>query len=1274
MLVHVGISEVSVSHDSSTRYITITCDSNHRHGYCSSPSESLEHIASTQTVNQSSVYIRVNVCQLNLNMSVNFSRLSELNIDGELDLNTKIVCTSNTGLMFHDIANVVLTNLMIEGCGAAIKASQRHTYISAIIVLYGRDMSLTNVTVTNSTGIGLMLHKLKGGVVQIKSSRFQRNTLQDHRNGPLVLGGGGVHIGDLSPSCPITIKFDSCLFKENVARTNYHNQLYTNDLGQPAGRYGLGGGVAILLDKRLTDIHIIFTGCTFTKNEAVKGAGLFASIGGVNMRNVLVRVENCVFEENVCSMSNPIASGGGMAISFSDASNDFTSNMYSISNVTFKNNCAQYGGGLHFFSHHRRINDQSNKVEIDSCTFEGNKAHMGSAIDISPNIFDRLSDGVLVTPLFRNCIFSNNMVVVNTNENHMQATYGIGTLFVSLYSIKFEDYNKFENNLGTAIHIVNGNIDMSQSSVSFCNNTAVHGGAVSLIGLSSVIVGPDRNYEFVKNRAYEKGGAMYILAIDSHDFTSSRTCFIRYITNVPIKEWNSTIRFVGNKATSGRGDAIFATSLYACQVVNNGTTLDPQYELVNVRDVFDVRGIVIKDNSLCTNNCHAVATEAALLRYDDHRPVKNLVIVPGENVDHGVTFVDDLGNEAPVTLIKVSRQTSKVFPDTTQSVCFGTHIIIDGEENARDMVYLQSTTSRPTLVQLNVSLLECPPGLKFNDTTFKCICDHEGYVGLAKCNDSTLVSYINPGYWIGLAEDSRNKSRTELMTSHCLSFFCNYNHSYKQGEAIKLPKVKSKLHESLCGRARTGIACGSCAPGYTTYFHSPTFQCRPVKLCHLGWLFYILSELIPVTLVFVLVIAFNINFTSGALNGFIFFSQLLYSFNIDASGMILFPPIIDGFITAYRLLYGPFSLDFFQAENLSFCLFPNASALDMLAFKYITIAYALILMVLVIWFMNKCGGRCLGKWCRITTMKASVIHGISTFLILCYSQCIRISLNLLDNFSLHTKRGSDINVSWRVWLNGDMVYFSRKHMLYALPAFVSLLTIGIVPPILLLAYPLCNRLLAFFSIEDSKIVNYLSEKVRISSLKPLLDTFQGSFKDNLRFFAGLYFIYRWIAQTISVAPSTGFSQYDLYTNCVLTVILALHSLCQPYAQRAHNIIDSLLLADLTLITAISFFHLYVVRTKVGRETVVDNITGSAVLQLALMYLPLVVMLGYVVLLVYKHRRKCGRGYQMSSDGSTRTFSRMMMKLVDPVRSKEESVYMDELPHRMIANDVDYEQF
>ena len=129
-----------------------------------------------------------------------------------------------------------------------------------------------------------------------------------------------------------------------------------------------------------------------------------------------------------------------------------------------------------------------------------------------------------------------------------------------------------------------------------------------------------------------------------------------------------------------------------------------------------------------------------------------------------------------------------------------------------------------------------------------------------------------------------------------------------------------------------GTLCGSCRPNYTVHYHSPDFLCKPVdkSLCKLGWFFYILSELVPVTAVFITVLILNISFTSGAVNGFILFCQLIDSLDVDATGIITltFPQAIGRTITyptqVYQVIYGFFNLDFFNSEPLSFYLWNGA--------------------------------------------------------------------------------------------------------------------------------------------------------------------------------------------------------------------------------------------------------------------------------------------------------------------------------------------------------------
>ena len=300
-------------------------------------------------------------------------------------------------------------------------------------------------------------------------------------------------------------------------------------------------------------------------------------------------------------------------------------------------------------------------------------------------------------------------------------------------------------------------------------------------------------------------------------------------------------------------------------------------------------------------------------------------------------------------------------------------------------------------------------------------------------------------------------NRSELATSACR--FCGYGNSTSSSSEVVLPRTYSELNKVVCGYTRTGIACGRCQENYTVHFHSSGFLCKPAEPagCKFGWFFYILSELIPLTVVFICVLILNIRFTSGATNGFILFSQLLGTFDIDASGIAAFSDSvkhqINDWTQGYQIICGIFNLNIFNFESLSFCLWKGASALDMLAFKYFSILYILLLIMLVVWIMNKCGGRCCGRYCRITTVKASVVHGISTFFEMCYAHCLSVSLGLLVHMDVGVKEGSDFKPYTRVWLNGEIVYFSKEHLPYALPALFCLLIVGLLPPCLLYTSP-----------------------------------------------------------------------------------------------------------------------------------------------------------------------------------------------------------------------------
>ena len=1252
---------------------TIECD-HHMDSECGSPS--LEQIAWNITENSTGhIDITIRTAYLLLRTNITFSGLESLTISGNADMNTTISCQGSdlAGLVFSSLAELTITDLTVVHCGTAAMGK----YASAIAIFRGRDVSIENLVVEESKGIGLMIANHQGRTVQIDSSNFLENKLPtDNPTYLEVGGGGGVYIGgfEQDPSDSIFMIFTNCIFRENIAHTEHFDFLYTNDLGEPVTGYGLGGGAAILFNRGLTNIHVLFSNCTFTKNEAFKGGGLTVDIGrgDTETRNITVRVEASVFEENGCGPSNTTISGGGIHVSFAtQRSANIVLNHIYIRDVNFTNNCAHFGGGVYFYSDIEKSINLSNSITVEGCTFEGNSAHTGSAVDITPNVFRRFSNGIRITPIFRDCRFMHNTIRANFQAGRIQTTYGIGTLYVSLYSIILEGYNTFEDNLGTAIHVVNGKVNMSQSSVSFFRNHGHQGGAMALVGEAFVIFGPNKSYSFVNNTALGKGGGLYVQVVDNHDITASKTCFIQYSpgnSHIPARDWTANVTFAGNIARgAGKGHAIFATSLYPCQTINIGTKKEQELKTIDASMIFSKRKIVIKENADVEG--HQIATEGASFILTRGYQLK---AIPGERFNHGVIILDDLNQTTTVVLTAVINNilTSNVQLDMAFSSCVGEHIILKGMPGDAAALYLHTITPRLSYTRLLVEIAECPPGFKHDSALQECVCNAEEYTGLVKCNTTEFHGYIAPGFWTGLVSDADNDSRIELATSFCPLRFCNYNGTDTSGSAIQLPQTREELDEALCGKVRTGIACGNCKPGFTTYFHSPNFRCKPADptLCKVGWLFYILSELVPVTVIFVTVLVLNISFTSGTVNGFIFFCQVLTSLHIDGNGFITFSPLLATLTRGYQLIYDIFNFDMFQSDPLSFCLWPNASALDMLAFKYVTIIYALLLVILVIWFMGRFHRftKYFGTCCRITTVKTSVIHGVSAFLILCYSQCLKISLNLLNGHYIGARYSSDMVVSKRVILNGNIVHFSREHLPYALPALFCLLTMGIFPPLLLLSYPLSNKVLAFFRLEESKTVNAVLLKIPINRLKPLLDSFQGCFKDNLRFFAGLYFLYRSMPLLFATLIQN-FRGFYTAVEIFIIVILALHAFFQPYTSRQHNMIDTLLFADLAIINAITFAHYFrFTNMTVGRQTLTEYITPTVAIQLVFIYLPLLVAVVCVLVQIW---RRCCRKQRESEPRSMSPLSRL--KYLLGCMKKEGEYENETLPHRLLA-DVDYE--
>ena len=413
------------------------------------------------------------------------------------------------------------------------------------------------------------------------------------------------------------------------------------------------------------------------------------------------------------------------------------------------------------------------------------------------------------------------------------------------------------------------------------------------------------------------------------------------------------------------------------------------------------------------------------------------------------------------------------------------------------------------------------------------------------------------------------------------------------------------------------------------YYNSPNFLCKEeTRLCELGWLFYILSTLFPLTLIFITVIVLNVNLTIGSLRGFLLFGQVIVLIDSTTSDNAYQIPRLIG-----KMIYDTFRLRFFYMDHLSFCLKRNATALDVLSFQYIATAYALFLVFVSLFWINYCMVH-YNRYCscvRFTTLKNSFVTGLSALLILCYGSIASISMNILNTATLY-HNNHKVGRS-RVNLQGNIVYFSLNHLPYALPAIMMLSTIVLAPIILFLLCPLMNKCFDYFQFANSNPASRIASQCYLGGkLKPFFDALQGCFKEKARFFAGMYFLYQIMVIVSKIYPTTRGQEF-FHISITLMIFLAIHSLVQPYKERLHNIIDTLLFTNLLIINSLSY---YVYLAKHDPDARLNGKVAS-VLQTILMFVPLIVFGAAILKLVcrkfswYRKIRRDSRVRRFYSD-------------------------------------------
>ena len=1098
-----------------------------------------------------------------LNTSYTLKDLHDVQLRSSSSESAVIMCQRdlNTRVAFIQVRNLIIDHLIIVGCGMRHTSTsyyEKEKFISiysALFIQNSSDIFLMNVNISDSTGIGLLMYDTSG-LVNITRCNFTHNKLSPLDSKAISTdnetSGGGIHI-EFTNCTPGIASCDSngniynthskyiinqCTFDGNAAtygHKSHEEKYFQND--NYITIY-TGGGMSLWFNGQAKNNSVEVTLSNFIHNNATIGGGLNVH-SRENATHNYVYISKCNFIGNVGHKE-----GGGLVIGNVIHQNGRASifNTYTISDCWFEENQALTGGGVMGFG--SRETQPTNHFEIHNSSFVGNKAQFGSAIQINRQFFDSIIMGSIFALVLKDCNFISN----NLHENS-----SIGALAMSGVNVEFLGYNYFTNNTSTALMVDAATIKFGNDSVTvFQDNSGLHGGAILLIQGASIIVYPNSTVIFLRNKAVENGGAIYVELSTPFDYLLSHACFIRYyLETVLPSNWKTNFTFIDNTARQSN-NSIFASTLQPCtRAYSNATEL------------------FLRKPFYCYPNCHnRISTLPVNFKFLN-KDNKIINVVPGEIFNMSVILEDELVTEVDSALFIATCIESKSPNVLPPYQLTDGKIQIAGKSNETCHLELQTNTDYPASTTVQVNLLNCPPGLVYDESKSQCQCivnDTPQIPAISKCEMTCLQAYYNKYYWIGYKSDDA----TDLIYGLCPYHFC-YNKQVPEDQLLPRDANKTILDKFVCGgRKRTGVLCGQCIEGYSVMMNSPGSTCDKCSNVHLGILYLILSYILPVSVLFYIIMSYNIRMTTGLISAYLFFSQIIgnhyYYTSLKANTNLAF--ITSNIITA---IYSISNLEFFQHDIFSYCLFPNAGTVDILAFKLLLSFYPFFLVF--IYFILRhyciCKHQCFQKW-RLSSK--SITHGISAFLVLCFAKINILAFGILKHVELSYMDGKSYGRV--VYLQGDFQYFEESlYNVYAIGSLLTVVIIITIPMMILMFHPLLINMAIYFEWGESRFILLINRLLLIDRLKPVLDTFQGDYKDNQYFFAGLhFFLYRTLLYCIIVAASTAdLNRLYLLITIYLLVIQLIHVLVMPFKKFINNAAYSLMYFIMIFIVIIEHY-------------------------------------------------------------------------------------------------------
>ena len=358
--------------------------------------------------------------------------------------------------------------------------------------------------------------------------------------------------------------------------------------------------------------------------------------------------------------------------------------------------------------------------------------------------------------------------------------------------------------------------------------------------------------------------------------------------------------------------------------------------------------------------------------------------------------------------------------------------------------------------------------------------------------------------------------------------------------------------------------CTICPSGYGVSINKIT-ECVQCEDYLMNILIFIGIEIIPMTLMVLIIMMFNIQLTNGSINGLVFYSQVMFFIFSDLT--LLTPN--NQLLILYAIPSNIFSLDFTPfLGNYSLCIAPNMSPLGAISFWYVIGFYPLLLLLLLyVWitlydkgykcvvFITRPFHRCMARFWSMTGIEPSFTHSIASIYILCFTQLAGTSFKLLRfNYNYYT---NNENIYF-FFYDSCVQYFHGIHAVAGSFAISVLLIMILLPTLYILLYPFkwFHKLLDCLHLRKQLLIS-------------VADVFTGPYKNgtentyDYRFFAGLYLIAKIIVLCSQILLNFYFDPYFIIPKsvqgCIVFLLAIMILVFRPFKRNIHSITEVIIL-------------------------------------------------------------------------------------------------------------------